>query len=60
MNAVPAIFTLNIENAEAEALTGNGPANLGPGIYAYRFEDLLTEEGGNGIYTVYLQVERIR
>ena len=60
IGAVPTIVTLNIESAEGEALAGNGPANLGPGVYALRFEDKLTGDGGNGIYTVYLQVERIR
>lgn len=60
IGAVPAMVTLNIENAETEALAGNGPANLGPGVYAIRFEDRLTDQGGNGIYTLYLQVERIR
>jgi hypothetical protein len=58
--AIPAILTLSVENAESEALAGNGPANLGPGVFAIRFVDQVTKAGGNGIYTVYVQVERIR
>ena len=59
MIAVPHIFTLTFENAEMEALAGNGPANLGPGVYPIRFEDKVTDDGGNGDYTLYVQVQGI-
>ena len=58
--AVPRIVTLTFENAEMEALPGNGPANMGPGIYPIKFVDAITDEGANGAYTLYVQVQRIR
>jgi len=61
--AMPSMLTLNFENAESEALAGNGPAGKGPGIYAYTLTDQASDPatgmGGNGIYTVYVQVERV-
>jgi hypothetical protein len=62
--APPGLLTLNFENAESEALAGNGPAGKGPGIYAYTLTDLASDPatglGGDGIYTVYVQVERVQ
>ena len=62
--AIPSMLTLNFENAESEALAGNGPAGRGPGIYAYTLTDQASDPatgmGGNGIYTVYVQVERVQ
>jgi hypothetical protein len=43
-----------------EALPGNGPANMGPGIYPIKFVDAITDEGANGAYTLYVQVQRVR
>ena len=61
--AMPSMLTLNFENAESEALGGNGPAGKGPGIYAYTLTDQASDPGtgmgGDGIYTVYVQVERV-
>ena len=61
--AMPSMLTLNFENAESEALAGNGPAGKGPGIYAYTLTDQASDPatgmGGDGIYTVYVQVERV-
>ena len=60
---IPSMLTLSFENAESEALAGNGPAGKGPGIYAYTLTDQASDPsgmGGNGIYTVYVQVERVQ
>ena len=62
--AFPSMLTLSFENAESEALAGNGPAGKGPGIYAYTLTDQASDPatgmGGDGIYTVYVQVERVQ
>lgn len=58
--AVPRILTLTFENAEMEALAGNGPSTVGVGVYPIRFVDEVTVQGGNGAYTLYVQVQRIR
>jgi len=60
LTSIPNLLSLNFENAESQALAGNGPVGKGPGIYEYRLTDKLTDQGGNGIYVVYLQVERIQ
>lgn len=60
LTAIPNLLTLNFENAESQALAGNGPSGKGSGIYEYRLTDKLTEAGGNGIYVVYVQVQRIQ
>jgi len=62
--APPSMLTLSFENAESEALAGNGPVGKGPGIYAYTLTDQASDPGtgmgGDGIYTVYVQVERVQ
>ena len=61
--AQPWVLTFSLENIEGHALVGNGPANLGPGVYAMQFRDdpltFTNVQGGNGVYTLYLQVQRI-
>ena len=58
--AVPRILTLTFENAEMEALAGNGPSTAGVGVYPIKFVDAVADQGGNGAYTLYVQVQRIR
>jgi len=61
--APPWVLTFSLENIEGHALVGNGPANLGPGVYAMQFRDdpltFANIQGGNGVYTLYLQVQRV-
>jgi hypothetical protein len=61
--SAPWILTLSFENIEGQALVGNGPDNLGPGVYAMEFrDDPLTFGdlgGGDGVYTLYVQVQRL-
>jgi hypothetical protein len=59
----PWILTLSFENIEGHAMVGNGPADLGPGVYTMQFrDDPLTfgnVNGGDGVYTLYVQVQRL-
>jgi hypothetical protein len=57
---VPQTLLLTFENVEARLAAGTGMDGTPPGFVAVRYTDGITALGGQGDYTIYLQVHRIR
>ena len=54
----PQAMTLDFHGVE-QALSGNGPSGRGAGVWEVRYVDKVLTQGGNGDYSLYVQVQRV-